>query len=229
MLGCIAVALVRHEPMWCTAGGLVALAVRLAAARGAWTPSGRLGIANVLTLIRLVGVALLPLAFAALPRVGFVALVLGLLALDSVDGRVARARGDASAFGAALDMETDALSVLLLSMILWREQLAGPWVLVAGLWRYVYAALVAMVPSLGEAPRSNFGRVIYAVLVISFAGAFLPVAGLAPVLAAVGTTLVSISFARSLVQSRAFAQAPASAATSSLAASDQERRDRRAA
>ena len=39
----------------------------------------------------------------------------GLLILDGVDGRVARARGEVSAFGARFDMETDALLLLCLS------------------------------------------------------------------------------------------------------------------
>jgi hypothetical protein len=67
------------------------------------------------------------------------------------------------------------------------------------------AATIAIVPALGEAPRSRFGRWVFAVLMLSLAGAFLPVPTLPSLLAAIGTALVSISFLRSLAQSRALA------------------------
>src|SRR5262249_37020051 len=136
MLACIGIALVQHDVAWCAAGGLVGLCVRLAAARGSWTASGALGVANQITLFRLAVVAGMPWLFAALPWFGFVALVMALLVLDGVDGWVARSRGEASAFGAALDMETDALTIMLLGLLLFSHHLVGAWVLVAGLWRY---------------------------------------------------------------------------------------------
>jgi phosphatidylglycerophosphate synthase len=216
MLACVAIASWRREVAWCAAGGLVGLGVRVAAARGSWTPSGKLGLANQLTLVRLLLVASLGAAFVVLPRLGFVALILVLFALDGLDGRLARARGEASGFGAALDMETDALSVMVLGLLLWQHDLVGAWVLVAGLWRYVYTAVVAIVPSLGEAPRTRLGRYVFAALMLCLAGAFLPVPTLPSLLAALGTTLVSISFLHSL-------------AHSSRAASSHERRRGRAA
>jgi phosphatidylglycerophosphate synthase len=216
MLAGVALAVVTREPLWCGAAGVIALGARTLAARGAWTPSRALGLANALTLARLALTAALPLAFAALPRLAFVGCIALLLALDGLDGPLARARGEASPFGAALDMESDALMVMLLALILWRAQLTGAWVLIAGLWRYAYAITIALVPRLGEAPRTRFGRAIFVALVACFAGAFV----IAPsLLAAIGTTLVSISFVYSL----------ASAASSSRAASDQLRRAKRAA
>ncbi|MGZ3439859.1 MAG: CDP-alcohol phosphatidyltransferase family protein [Polyangia bacterium] len=201
MLAAVAVAVWRREAVWCGAGGLVALGVRIVAAHDRWTPSRRFGVANTLTLVRLLLVAALALLYGALPRLAFVALVLTLLALDAVDGRIARARGECSEFGAAFDMETDALSIMMLSLLLWQHGLAPAWVLAAGLWRYAYAAFVALVPSLGEAPRSDFARVVFVVLALSLTLAFLPLPTLAPWLAGLGTVLVSISFLRSFVYS----------------------------
>jgi phosphatidylglycerophosphate synthase len=203
MLCGVAVAAVWRQAGWCSAAGVFGLGARLLAARGDWTPSGRLGAANAVTLLRLAIVAALPAALLLLPRLGFTALVLALLGLDALDGWLARRRGEVSAFGAALDMETDALSVMVLALLLWQHGIAGPWVLVAGLWRYLYASIIAVVPPFGEAPRSRFGRVIFAALMLCLAGAFLPLPQLAPVLAATGTVLVSISFLYSFASSRA--------------------------
>jgi phosphatidylglycerophosphate synthase len=205
MLCCVAVAVARRDVAWCAWGGVVGLGVRILGAHGTWTPSGGFGVANLVTLSRLILVASLGAWFPRLPRLAFVALVLTLLALDGLDGWLARRRGENSTFGATFDMETDALSVMVLGLILWQHRVVGAWVLVAGLWRYVYASAIAVVPSAGEAPRSRFARVIFCTLIVSFAGAFLPVPGLAPILAGIGTTLVSISFVRSLARSRAFA------------------------
>ena len=119
---------------------------------------------------------------------------------------MARARGEASAFGAAFDMETDALAIMMLSLLLWQHHIVPAWVLAAGLWRYVYAAVVAALPALGEAPRSQLARVVFVVLAVSLVGAFLPIGRAAPLLAAVGTVLVSLSFVRSFAQSAAAAR-----------------------
>lgn len=60
------------------------------------------------------------------------------LALDFVDGQVARRTGTSSALGARLDMEVDAFLILVLSV---HVALAlGPWVLAIGAMRYVFVA-----------------------------------------------------------------------------------------
>ena len=118
MLSWIVVAIVRHEIAWCTAAGALGLGVQTIAARGWRTASGRFAAANALTVVRLAIVVALPYWLAAISRAAFVALVASLLVLDGVDGRVARARREASDFGARLDMETDALTVMVLSFLL---------------------------------------------------------------------------------------------------------------
>ena len=201
MLACVAVAVWRRDVTWCAAGGLVIQGARIGTAFARWTPTGGFGVANTITLLRLVLVAALGPALVALPRFVFVAALLALFALDAADGRIARARGEASPFGAAFDMETDALAIMMLALLLWQHGLVAAWVLVAGLWRYVYAAIVALVPPLGEAPRSQLARVIFVILALSLTLAFLPRPALAPPLAALGTILVSISFLRSFLYS----------------------------
>ena len=206
MLASVTLSVAAHDVRFCAAGGVLGLGARLLLAQGEWTPSGRLGVANLITLARLLLVASLGLLFPLVPRLAFVGAVVALFLLDGLDGPVARARGEASTFGAAFDMETDALSVMVLGLLLWQHGIVALWVLVAGLWRYVYAAAVAVVPSLSETPRSRFGRAIYTVLVLSFTAAFLPMPAVwSAALAATGTILVSISFLRALRYSRTFA------------------------
>lgn len=201
MLAGVAVAVWRRDARLCAAAGLAVHAARIVVARGRWTATGRFGLANALTLFRLVLAAALAVALPRLPRPAFAAASLLVFALDIADGRVARARGESSAFGATFDMETDALAILMLSLLLWQHRLVAAWVLVAGLWRYAYATLVTLVPSLGEAPRSQLARVLFAVAALGLTFAFVAPAPLAALLAGVATLAISFSFARSLFYS----------------------------
>lgn len=102
-----------------------------------------LGAANRVTLGRAI---LVVLVFATLPFPALVqahvwpltALCLLALALDGVDGWVARRTGSDSAFGARFDMEVDAALILVLTVLLLMLERAGIWVLAIGLMRYVF-------------------------------------------------------------------------------------------
>src|SRR5260370_1121940 len=77
------------------------------------------------------------------------------LMLDGVDGWLARRGGLASRFGARFDMETDALSVLVFTLLLLRTGQAGPWVLAIGLARYIFVGVAWLWPPLAvEFPQS---------------------------------------------------------------------------
>jgi phosphatidylglycerophosphate synthase len=60
------------------------------------------------------------------------------LAVDGVDGWVARRTGMATDFGARFDMEADALFMLALALLVYSSHAAGPWVLCSGLLRYLF-------------------------------------------------------------------------------------------
>ncbi|TWP49285.1 CDP-alcohol phosphatidyltransferase family protein [Lentzea tibetensis] len=60
------------------------------------------------------------------------------LALDFVDGQVARRTGTASKLGARFDMEVDAFLILVLSAYVALS--FGPWVLLIGFMRYLFVA-----------------------------------------------------------------------------------------
>lgn len=188
MLACAGLAIARHDPRWFDLA-VLALALRFHAVRG---------FANALTALRWSGLASLP--WLQVPDLALAAIVIALFILDGLDGAVARRRGEASELGTAFDMETDAFGVMMLSLLLWPRH--GAWVLIAGFWRYAYALALVLLP-LAEAPRSQFARWAFCVLMLSFAGAFLPLGAIATALAALGTAVVSISFLVSLPRSRA--------------------------
>jgi phosphatidylglycerophosphate synthase len=94
------------------------------------------------------------------------------LALDAVDGKVARRTGTASALGARFDMEVDAFLVLVLSMYVARP--VGAWVLTIGAMRYGYVAAAWALPWLrGSLPPRYWRKVVAAVqgIVLVFATA----------------------------------------------------------
>ena len=116
----------------------------------------RFGVADVVTLVRGVGVCFLAgLTLQALAgglaRHGvLIVIIMGTLCLtlDGVDGRVARARGEATAFGARFDVEIDAAMLVVLSVAVAALGIAGWWVLAIGALRYGYVATSLVVPAL---------------------------------------------------------------------------------
>jgi Phosphatidylglycerophosphate synthase len=103
--------------------------------------STRFGPANIVTATRstLVGLitGLVVASFTtAISVVLLVALVIPALALDAVDGWVARRTGTTSELGARFDMEVDAF--LLLALSVYVAQSLGAWVLAIGSMRYAF-------------------------------------------------------------------------------------------
>ena len=166
--------------------------------RGRFTPSGRFGLANAVTTLRLCLLLTLTAPASVLPSLRALALVSVVMLLDLLDGWSARARGDASAFGAHFDMETDALLVLLLTLRLWLVAGFGAWVLCSGLLRYLYVLWLWLWPGTGrEAPRSLFGRLAFASLVLGLCSGLVLPGVWATSGVVLGTLIVSWSFARS--------------------------------
>ena len=85
------------------------------------------------------------------------------LALDFVDGRVARHTRTASAYGARLDGEADAFLILVLSVFVART--AGAWVLAMGLVRYAYAVATWLVPWMQQDLPPRYWRKVVAAYV----------------------------------------------------------------
>ncbi len=166
-------------------------------ARGRWTPSGRFGAANAVTLIRL----LLAFAMLALPphlrRPGAGLLLMAFFALDGLDGWLARRSGQSSGFGAAFDMETDAFMTALASMVAFDAGCVGAWMLVVGGLRYAFVLVVA--PSASEPePTRNTARWAFSLMMVGLTAALTVEWAPFDWLAAAGGLGILASFARSV-------------------------------
>jgi len=107
-------------------------------------PFPTFGAANQVTAARALLVACVAALIGELatPQAAWIAIALSLIAtlLDGVDGWLARRTRMSSAFGARFDMEVDALLILALSMLAWRFDKAGVWVIASGAMRYAFVA-----------------------------------------------------------------------------------------
>ncbi len=125
-------------------------------------PYGPLGWANRVTLARGVLVALVAGALANNAFVEAIWLWLTIavfaLALDGIDGWIARRTKSHSLFGARFDMELDALLILLLCAGLLRLESLGLWVLLIGGMRYLFVAASWQLPWLSNALFISFRR-----------------------------------------------------------------------
>jgi phosphatidylglycerophosphate synthase len=138
-------------------------------------PFDRLGPANLVTafracLVSLFGAAIFcfdDLATDQIVLFGLVALVLFTLALDGVDGYLARRYRHESAFGARFDMEIDALMILILSGAAALLDKAGWWVVLIGLMRYGFLAAAWFDPRLGGDLFPSFRRKLICVVQIT--------------------------------------------------------------
>jgi phosphatidylglycerophosphate synthase len=136
------------------------------------------GIADVVTLVRglgvcfLAGLALQALA-GGLARDGVLTMIIMgtlCLTLDGVDGRVARARGEA--FGARFDVETDAAMLVVLCVAVAALGIAGWWVIAIGALRYGYVATSLVVRALRTPlPYRYSGKVIAVVQAVALLAA----------------------------------------------------------
>ncbi|NJO38390.1 MAG: CDP-alcohol phosphatidyltransferase family protein [Rhizobiales bacterium] len=127
-------------------------------------PGGsRFGEANQATLLRsglvcLIGSALLASGQSTDVSWHLSGLIALALALDGVDGILARRLNLTSAFGARFDMEVDALLLLILSLLVWQTGQAGAWVLAIGLMRYAFVLASWFCPRLAAPLRPSFRR-----------------------------------------------------------------------
>jgi phosphatidylglycerophosphate synthase len=204
VLGALGVALVLGRTWPLAACGIASLGALGWANRGAWTHSRSFGWANAVTASRAAIVCALGARLGEAPTELLALIVLGLFALDGVDGYLARRRATASEFGALFDMETDAFFVLTVVLVLFERGDLGVWILVTGVLRYVYVLVRAVVPARNpDVPRSRFGRLAFTGLALGlfFAFAVPGVVGASAALA--GTALVTLSFAWSFYDSYA--------------------------
>ena len=117
-------------------------------------PRPGLGAANQITLVRatlvmpVAALMLQPALPSATALWWIVAVSTVAVALDGVDGLVARRRGQETRFGARFDMELDAFLMLVLSVLVWRTGRVDAWVLLIGALRYLFVAAGRLWPLL---------------------------------------------------------------------------------
>jgi phosphatidylglycerophosphate synthase len=199
LLGALAATVGLHTPGW-TVGAACAVIIATALTR-ALPPGERLGSATTVTLARAtlaVGVA--SLAADSLvhdPAAGLlVALATGALALDAVDGRVARRTGTETALGARFDGEVDAFLIAALSV--YAAQLYGAWVLLIGAARYAFLAGEWLVPWMrAPLPRRRWRLAVAAAqgIVLTIAAAEVLSRPLTQALLAVALAALAVSVA----------------------------------
>ncbi|WP_136707255.1 CDP-alcohol phosphatidyltransferase family protein [Agromyces sp. H66] len=166
--------------------------------------AARFGWANIVTATRSAVVAAITGLVAAsfvepIPVPLLIGLTVPALALDAVDGWVARRTRTVTELGARFDMEVDAFLLLVLSAYVARS--LGPWVLAIGLMRYVFVAAGWMLPRLRrQLPPRYWRKVVTAVqgiaLTVAASGIVPEFAG---VLVGVALALLVESFGRDIV------------------------------
>lgn len=184
------------------AGALFAILMLVAIGfLGQHHPFNRFGPANQVSTTR-AALATLVVALALEPPSArtatlVAAIALAVTVLDGVDGRLARQSGMSSAFGARFDLEIDALLIMALSLVAWRHDKAGAWVLLSGLMRYAFVAAAWIWPWLNRPlPPSSRRQTICVVQVVGLIVTVLPevTRPLSALVAAVSLMALSGSF-----------------------------------
>ncbi len=133
------------------------------------------------------------------PVAAMVAIAAVALALDAVDGQVARRTGTASSLGARFDMEVDAFLLLVLSLYVARSM--GAWVLAIGAMRYAFVVAMWALPWIsGPLPVRFWRRVVAAIqgVALVFAAAEVAPAALGIAVVAGALALLAESFGRDI-------------------------------
>ncbi|GIF38175.1 CDP-alcohol phosphatidyltransferase family protein [Actinoplanes xinjiangensis] len=175
--------------------GLLSFALQRAA-------MNRLGWANAVTFGRAIltgGVTAMVFTPGA-PALLLVAIAAVALAMDGVDGQVARRTGTTTTLGARFDMEVDAFLILVLSIFAATQY--GWWALAIGAFRYVFVAASWALPWLNAALPPRFGRKVVAAqqgVMLAVVGSGLLPGWLAVVALAVALGSLTWSFGRDIV------------------------------
>jgi phosphatidylglycerophosphate synthase len=136
-----------------------------------------------------------PVSITALVTMSTVA-----LALDAVDGQVARRTGTATPLGARIDGEVDAFLILLLSIVVSQDY--GGWVLVIGAARYALLLAGWLIPWLAAPlPPRYWGKVVAAVtgIVLTVAASGLVDRRTGMIAVAAALLLLAESFGRNVI------------------------------
>lgn len=124
-------------------GHLLLLTVQ--SGRTQWQTVGRC-LANGTTLIRSLLFFMASFLWTCLSQPQIAILFLSAALLDGLDGWLARRFQGQSALGIVFDEEVDALYILMVTMVIWRSGLTGPWIMAAGWIRSVVLLMRTYLP-----------------------------------------------------------------------------------
>ncbi len=100
-----------------------------------------------------------------------------------------------SEFGEMFDKEIDAFFLLIICMIIIDKDLLGPWILIAGLLRYLFVLLLRWKrPGVQKEIKSNQARLIYIIVMGALLISLLPSDVIRVSLAVGATALITYSF-----------------------------------
>jgi phosphatidylglycerophosphate synthase len=157
------------------------------------------GPGNWVTLIRFAGWLFIGFNYSQLSFFQIGLLSYFLVALDGVDGFVARQTNTISEFGAWFDMEVDAFYVALMSVILYNLGLAGAWILIPGFLRYVFSLGIWIFNvSDKQETSSKFGKYIAGFMFVALPLPFLIPLNYATPILAIASLAIVLSFGRSI-------------------------------
>lgn len=162
-------------------------------------PYARLGPANRVTIARAALLALMAgLIGEPATTAGAWAGVIGastVAVLDGVDGWLARRSAMSSEFGARFDTETDALMILVMSVLVWQYGKAGGWVLAGGALRYAFVAAMWVLPWMNRPLQpTRRGKTVAVAHMVGLAVALGPIIPFPLSAAAVGVTLAALTW-----------------------------------
>ena len=126
------------------------------------------GYANWITALRFVLILIGAFDLGFWPAIYCFPFFLIGLALDGIDGHLARKHKHDSEFGAYFDMETDSFYVAILASFWWLTSIAGTWILFVGFLRYIYVFLLKIFKlEEKKEKRTRFAKTIAVVIMIA--------------------------------------------------------------
>jgi phosphatidylglycerophosphate synthase len=166
-----------------------------------WTPAQVFGLANGITLARLLTAMTVLLAVGGNTSLT-AALLFGAVCADGLDGWAARRYNTASAFGHLFDQETDAFLLLAVCLLLFISGKLGAFILLPGALRYLFVLFGQVAKPPERNVRGNrFTRATGVTAVLTFTLCLLPLPPALDFWLAVAVTLaLGFSFAYSTWQ-----------------------------
>ncbi len=207
VMGTLVMACCWAVPVVSPASGCVGLGAYLAVQRHAIVGAARYSLADGVTTLRSGMLAVLvAMLLEHLPHMGLnwpmVVLAAVMLALDALDGQVARRRGTANPAGARYDETVDAAAIFVLSLA--AAWLLGWWIALIGLMRFVFLAASLLRPRwTAQLPERRSRKTVAALQGGLLVTAMSPLLAAAPIVAALlcacALALLSWSFARDII------------------------------